>query len=121
MKNKTTRHRYGIPPRIMELLWLERLRQISLNEGDQFKTRHDVAAPESDPDRNLRILVEEVGEIARGMDRLKITGQAGSPVEFFKLHRKRRTELRDEIVQAAAVCVAWLESIEATEPRRKSQ
>jgi len=51
--------------------------------------------------RKLRVLVEEIGEVAQAIDQLEhIDGPA------------RRQHLRDELTQVAAVTVAWLESME---------
>lgn len=46
-----------------------------------------------DPHKKLSILVEEVGEVAEAL-----------------LDRQSDDELRDELVQVAAVAVAWLEA-----------
>jgi len=54
-----------------------------------------------DPNRKLRVLVEEVGEVAEAIDRL----EAGDCW-------LNRTHLQDELVHVAAVAVAWLEALE---------
>ena len=63
-------------------------------------------SPVADANRKLRVLVEEVGEVAEVIDRL----------EFPHTSRREqilRDHLQDELVQVAAVAVAWLESLEA--------
>ena len=69
--------------------------------------RWTCATAEISPDRKLRVLVEEVGEVAEAIDLLEgalARGEAGG---------LERTQLRDELVQVAAVAVAWLEGMEA--------
>ena len=66
------------------------------------KILFNVASTTPDVKRKLRVLVEEVGEVAQAIDLL----ESG--------HRQTRLKhLREELVQVAAVCVAWLESLEA--------
>jgi len=57
--------------------------------------------------RKLRILVEEIGEVANAIDQLEIAESRES-----NALKEWRLNLRMEIVQVAAVCVAWLESFE---------
>lgn len=61
----------------------------------------DCASPIVSPDRKLRVLVEEVGEVAKAIDDLETVKS-----------RIRLDNLRAELVQVAAVAVAWLESLE---------
>lgn len=57
-----------------------------------------------DPLRKLRVLVEEVGEVAEAIDMLETYGEK----------KQRIDHLIEELVQVAAVCVAWLESLETS-------
>ncbi|MEI8288806.1 MAG: hypothetical protein WCH99_04990 [Verrucomicrobiota bacterium] len=54
--------------------------------------------------RKLRVLVEEIGEVAEAIDHIEIKKPSV---------RLATESLRDELVQVAAVTVAWLESEEA--------
>jgi hypothetical protein len=56
----------------------------------------------ADPKRKLRVLIEEVGEVAQECDALEQTPKS----------RKVWPFLREELIQVSAVCVAWLESFE---------
>jgi NTP pyrophosphatase (non-canonical NTP hydrolase) len=71
---------------------LERVRQDELQKAGKFAwtcaTRHVT------DDCKLKVLVEEIGEVARA------------------LCEGDRANLREELVQCAAVCVAWCESLE---------
>lgn len=55
-------------------------------------------------DVRLRILVEEVGEVARAIDNLQKAQTAQEQVAPFR-------NLREELVQVAACAVGWLEAI----------
>lgn len=85
----------------LEQVRIERLRQRRLfAEG---KITFDCASPVVDPRRKLRVLIEEIGEVAQEIDR----------VEQHPGSVSHRHDLGVELIQVAAVCVAWLESIEA--------
>ena len=72
----------------------------------------DVASPIPDDNRKLRVLVEEVGEVAEAMDRL----EQNAPNK--RQHRIARANIREELIQVAAVAVAWLESLEFADQNR---
>ena len=78
----------------------ERERQVRLRDAGRF--RYTLAdAGMSDMER-LAALMEEVGEAARAL--LERNGAVND---------KHGGELRKELVQIAAVCVAWVERIDA--------
>ena len=79
----------------------ERLRQRRLFEDHKLNFRVD--SRYVSPSRKLRVLVEEIGEVAEAID--EIEAHPKSPI--------RRQHLIKELVQVAAVTVAWLESLEA--------
>lgn len=56
-------------------------------------------------DTRLRILVEEVGEVAMAIDQLARGIETGGDVEPLRQH------LREELVQVAACAVGWLEGV----------
>jgi hypothetical protein len=89
---------------VFALIAAERTRQRELFAAN--KITFDVAAPLPDVNRKLRVVVEEIGEVAQEIDhleQLKPNSKAAAAV---------RARLRTELVQVAAVCVAWLESFE---------
>ena len=86
---------------VMTLVADERVRQNALfAEG---KIPFNCASRIADPNRKLRVLVEEVGEVAEAIDRIENSKSN---------HRPAREHLRDELVQVAAVACGWLESME---------
>lgn len=90
-------------PRILDLINAERDRQDSLvAEG---RLPWNCSNPDIDDDHKLAPLTEEVGEVAKAL--LWIGEPDAFDLDF------RRLELRDELVQVAAVSVAWLESFDA--------
>ena len=93
-------------PRMISLAVLDRIarerkRQEELRESGKFT--FTCRSPMMDDNKKLRVLVEEVGEVAEAIDRVE-SSKAG--------HLPARDHLRDELVQVAAVAVAWLESME---------
>jgi hypothetical protein len=64
----------------------------------------DCGSPLPDPNRKLRVLLEEIGEVAQELDKLE--GCADRRSERFVIE-----DLETELVQVAAVAVAWLESL----------
>ena len=87
------------------LIHAERERQEQLFREGKFL--FTCASPTADPKRKLRILVEELGEVAKAIDQLEIAGSRNS-LALKAWH----DELKLELVQVAAVAVAWLESLE---------
>lgn len=75
----------------------ERMRQTELFRRQRIS--FDVASPIIDVRRKFRVLGEKAGEVAHAIDQIENHGMA-------------RGNLRMELVQVAAVCVAWLESFE---------
>jgi hypothetical protein len=88
------------------LITAERRRQRELLRAGKFTL--DVAHPTPDETRKLRILTEELGEVAEAIDRLE-----GCPKSALRI---RHSALVAELTQVCAVAVAWLESFEATAP-----
>jgi len=78
----------------------ERLRQRQLFAARKLTFRVDSKAVGDW--RKLRALVEELGEVAEAVDQL----------EAHPRSRQHRAHMLGELVQVAAVCVAWLESYE---------
>lgn len=81
----------------------ERIRQKQLFAS--FKITFDCASVIPDPNRKLRVLMEEVGEVAQELDRLE--GLRDRRGQKFAIE-----DLQTELTQVAAVAVAWLESLE---------
>lgn len=59
----------------------------------------DCASPATDPGAKFRVLFEECGEVAHAIDQVQHHGLAA-------------TNIATELTQVAAVCVAWLESLQ---------
>jgi hypothetical protein len=78
----------------LELVWDERRRQIERWGGP---TGDGVENPNTPNPVRLRVLVEEVGEVAEAMGR----PEDGNGIR----------DLRTELVQVAAVAVAWVEAL----------
>lgn len=78
-------------------IWGERERQRELFRAS--KISFDVANAIVDPARKFRVLAEEVGEVAHAIDQIENHGMAAGNLHL-------------ELVQVAAVAVAWLESLE---------
>lgn len=79
-----------MPERIWSAIQHERVHQEKKHGYDK-----SCANPHVHPDRKLTILAEEFGEVAMALN----------DTDF--------NNLRDELVQVAAVAVAWLESMDA--------
>ena len=87
---------------VMARVAAERVRQNELfAEG---KIPFNCSSRIVDLNRKLRVLVEEVGEVAEAIDRIELSKPNHIPA---------RDHLRDELVQVAAVACAWLEAMEA--------
>lgn len=81
-----------------DLVAQERLRQRTLfNLG---KHAFSVDDPHVDQRRKLRVLIEEVGEVAQAIDMIEL-----DPSRIVA-----RQHLVEELIQVAAVCVAWIEA-----------
>lgn len=74
------------------------------------KISFDCASPVPDANRKLRVLVEEIGEVAEVID-------FHENAESERERKYQRDELQKELVQVAAVTVAWLESMEGRDAR----
>lgn len=85
------------------LITAERRRQRELLRAGKFNL--DVSHPTPDETRKLRVLVEEVGEVAEAIDKL----EAAKVLDL----KQAMEHLRAELTQVCTVCVAWLESMEA--------
>jgi len=81
----------------------ERIRQNELKSAGRFKyTCADIEMTDADC---LPVLVEEVGELSRA---LLESGKLANE-KSFDLHGK---DMRKELVQVAAIAVAWIERID---------
>ena len=87
---------------VAELVWQERERQRALLKAGKFTL--DVAHPTPDARRKVRVLIEEIGEVAEAIDKIENASVLDLKARF--------AHLRTELVQVCAVCFAWLESME---------
>lgn len=81
----------------------ERVRQRELFAAG--KITFDCASVFPDDNRKLRVLIEAVGEVAQDLDRLE--GCRDNRAARFE-----REDFEKDLVQVAAVAVAWLESLQ---------
>jgi hypothetical protein len=103
---------YTLPKSILEKIWLERLRQKQLLRAGRIFFACD--SPVVSHDRKLRVLTEELGEIARAIDRIENFDPLRRPrAELSQDSTRARNHLHDELTQLAAVAIAWLESLQA--------
>ena len=72
------------------------------------KILFNCASPVADFNRKLRVLVEEVGEVAQAIDKVEWSESRGAGGDA-SIWRK---ELKTELTQVAAVVAGWLESYE---------
>lgn len=91
---------YELPRPVLERIWFERLRQKDLFRAG--KIGFDCASPVVSDDRKLRALTEELGEVAQEIDQ----------IESGDNKKQARIRLKTELVQVAAVAIAWLEALE---------
>ena len=87
-----------------------------LAERQRAHRKHGATSMEScDPmaDRRLRVLTEEVGEVARVLnDRERKRADSDSPFWLADVDRTARCDLREELVQVAAMAVAWIAALD---------
>lgn len=119
MKTSTTRtaevkapFAYQLNQDILNLVWLERLRQKQLFRVG--KLGFECASPIVSSDRKLRALTEEIGEVARAIDAIEAIGNVPLEKRHASVTRflKAQAHLREELIQVASVAIAWLESLE---------
>ena len=98
-------------PAMMEVF--ARIAQERSRQRELFRTgkiSFDVSSATPDANRKLRVLVEEVGEVAEAIDQIEVCESSPTPC---RRHLPRLNKnLREELIQVAAVAVAWLESME---------
>lgn len=101
--------------RALDAVAAERARQRALLEEDVVRT--NCAEPTVDNRDKLPVLDEGVGEVARAVQWLqRLLSSAGS-VDLAPRIQRRRRHLRTELIQVAAVAVAWAESLDEDEGR----
>lgn len=89
---------------IAEDIQRERARQDELKAAGKFRwTCADTAMLDSE---RLAVLMEEVGEVAR-----EVTEAIGKTLGEQTVEASARKRIREELVQVAAVCVAWIEGL----------
>jgi NTP pyrophosphatase (non-canonical NTP hydrolase) len=93
---------------MLELVAIERGRQRELLERDP--DMQDCANPSTDDDVVLRVLAEEVGEVAAAIDLVKRSIRNADAEQCLLMCLEH---LREELVQVAAVAVAGAERVTA--------
>lgn len=92
----------GITGDVVALVYKERMRQLQL-VGDKFP--FDASNKKASLASKLTILAEEFGEVSREVNECTISLWKGKRTDG---HKKK---LREELIQVAAVAVAWAESL----------
>lgn len=83
---------------IFDRIKIERIRQEHLQRTDLIP--YTAASTNVTNYQKIAILAEEVGEISKVLN------------DYYKTDADQRlSDLKSELIQAAAVCVAWLESL----------
>ena len=89
---------------VLESIRLERARQEQLCKAGRFPVTPAAprdSHPAASESAKLAVLLEEVGEVAREVNEALIDGNRRSPLKLY-----------DELVQVAAVAVAWCEALQ---------
>lgn len=92
---------------IIKAIIAERKRQEQLQRAGKFSFTCASTTPTNN--EKLAILTEEYGENAREVCEMNYRFH---PKISFKKIKKHRLNLKKKLIQTAAVCVAWLESME---------
>ncbi len=91
--------------RVLSAITDERVRQEQLRMSGKFTwTCLDKLVSNSE---KLAVLAEEFGEVSKEIVEQLIANSQGCTVEIFELFNDK---IKKELVQVAAICVAWLES-----------
>ena len=103
---------------VQDVINAERDRQDALFvEGHHL---FSVASRIPDARRKLRVLVEEVGEVAQEIDQLESFNAIENKCRHWRKGvLVRELRLKSEIVQVSAVAVAWLESLQTATKEEK--
>lgn len=106
---------YAFNKSILEKIWLERLRQKQLlREGKIFFA---CDSPVVSHERKLRVIMEEIGEVARALEHIEILNPLRQPrAALSEPSTRAKQNLRDELTQVASVAIAWLESLQEEKP-----
>ena len=94
---------------------LERVRQEDLRRSGKFLWTCAVSGAAVSLDRKMSVLSEEVGEVAKEVVDIGIARDKYDKEQLtFPRHRELALllRIRKELVQVAAVCVAWIEAID---------
>lgn len=97
---------FAVMEQVLQLVAYERVRQEQLKEEGRFSYTCADILPDA---TKLAILMEEVGEVAR-----EVLTQPGLAIAHDT--SGTRDGLQRELVQVAAVAVAWAEAIEGWKP-----
>lgn len=109
---------YDIRARVLQAVRDERVRQDTLKAAGKFPfTCADTGLTQAE---KLGVLAEEFGEVAQLVCRVMIPppGDRGIPSIKPSALTDYIVKLHEELVQVAAVCVAWAESLEPSLPEK---
>lgn len=84
------------------------IRDVIIQEIHKERARQDKLHPDwFGNEHGLAVLMEEVGESAKGLYEMNVATQANDQANYAKW----RKNLKEELIQVAAVCVRWSENI----------
>lgn len=94
--------------KVIEEVYKERGRQEDLRKAGKFAWT--CADPTQSNARKLAVLAEEFGEVAREVTEEIISGDKKDPDGRIPILKQN---IRKELIQVAAVCVAWVEALDS--------
>jgi NTP pyrophosphatase (non-canonical NTP hydrolase) len=99
---------------IYNAITAERNRQEQLKQNGKFLWTCADNHGSHDNERKLAVLSEEVGEVAHEVtdEMIFLDKLEKDPCEADHILKAYRSRLRAELVQVAAVCVAWIEALD---------
>lgn len=101
---------YALNPRVVQLIFLERLRQQALlRDGKHSFTCATVGICR---DKKLRVVTEELGDVAKAIDAIEEVIRQVDPRRPLEVLLKAKEDLRTEVLHVCATCFAWLEALE---------
>lgn len=98
----------GPSGKVVKEVYKERERQEDLRKAGKFAWT--CADPTQSNARKLAVLAEEFGEVAREVTEEIISGDKKDPDGRIPILKQN---IRKELIQVAAVCVAWVEALDS--------
>jgi hypothetical protein len=100
----------GIKQDIITLIHQERDQQVKQFVEGQIP--FECSSRVADPKRKLRELIQQSGQVALALYQIETLNTSPKQDAWRKGMQIRKNELNTELIQVAALCVGWLESLE---------